>query len=40
MLIGKGEGETLADLDQYRSFLTAVKDDNWYVYDFLATSNL
>lgn len=33
MLIGKAEGETLADLDQYKSFLTVVKDDNWYAYD-------
>lgn len=33
MIIGKGKGETLADLDQYKSFLTVVKDDNWYVYD-------
>ena len=33
MLIGKGEGETLADLDQYKSFLTVVKDDNWYAYN-------
>lgn len=33
MLIGKGEGQTLADLDQYKSFLNVVKDDNWYAYD-------
>jgi hypothetical protein len=33
MVIGKEEGETLADLDQYKSFLTVVKDDNWYAYD-------
>ncbi|MBB6270044.1 hypothetical protein HDF26_000471 [Pedobacter cryoconitis] len=33
MVIGKEEGETLADLAQYKSFLTVVKDDNWYVYD-------
>ncbi|WP_316836767.1 hypothetical protein [Pedobacter nutrimenti] len=33
MLIGKEEGETLADLDEYKSFLTVVKDDNWYAYD-------
>lgn len=33
MLIGKEEGETFADLDQYKSFLTVVKDDNWYSYD-------
>lgn len=33
MLIGKEEGETLADLDQYKSFLTVIKDDNWYSYD-------
>jgi len=33
MIIGKGEKEKLADLEQYKSFLTVVKDDNWYVYD-------
>ena len=33
MIIGKGEGETLADLDEYKPFLTVVKDDNWYTYD-------
>ncbi|MCX2454231.1 hypothetical protein OQX61_23370 [Pedobacter sp. PLR] len=33
MLIGKQKGETLADLDQFKSFLTVVKDDNWYAYD-------
>lgn len=33
MLIGKEQGETLADLDQYKSFLNVVKDDNWYTYD-------
>ncbi|WP_228394335.1 hypothetical protein [Chryseobacterium glaciei] len=33
MLIGKQQGKTLADLDQYKSFLTVVKDDNWYAYD-------
>ena len=33
MIIGKEKGETLADLDQYKSFLTVVKDDNWYAYD-------
>ncbi|WP_316839189.1 hypothetical protein [Pedobacter gandavensis] len=33
MLIGKQQGETLADLDQYKSFLTVVNDDNWYAYD-------
>jgi hypothetical protein len=33
MLIGKEEGETLADLKQYKPFLTVVKDDNWYAYD-------
>lgn len=33
MLIGKQQNETLADLDQYKSFLAVVKDDNWYAYD-------
>ncbi len=33
MLIGKQQGKTLADLDQYKSFLTVVNDDNWYAYD-------
>jgi len=33
MVFGKEEGETLADLDEYKSFLTVVKDDNWYAYD-------
>lgn len=33
MLIGKEEGETLADLNEYKPFLTVVKDDNWYAYD-------
>jgi hypothetical protein len=33
MVIGKEEGETLADLDEYKSFLTVVKDDNWYAFD-------
>ncbi|MCA6065954.1 hypothetical protein JI747_002115 [Chryseobacterium sp. RG1] len=33
MLIGKEQGKTLADLDEYKSFLTVVKDDNWYAYD-------
>lgn len=33
MIIGKEEGETLADLDQYKAFLTVVKDDNWYAFD-------
>ena len=33
MITGKEEGETLADLDQYKAFLTVVKDDNWYAFD-------
>ena len=33
MLFGKQQGKTLADLVQYKSFLTVVKDDNWYAYD-------
>lgn len=33
MIIGKEEGETLADLASYKSFLTVVKDDDWYTYD-------
>jgi len=33
MVIGKEEGQTLADLEEYKSFLTVVKDDNWYAYD-------
>jgi len=33
MVMGKEEGQTLADLDEYKSFLTVVKDDNWYAYD-------
>lgn len=33
MLIGKEQGKTLADLDQFKSFLTVVNDDNWYAYD-------
>lgn len=31
MITGKEE-ETLADLDQYKAFLTVVKDDNWYAF--------
>ncbi|UXD71146.1 hypothetical protein MUK51_07590 [Sphingobacterium faecium] len=33
MITGKEEGETLADLEQYKAFLTVVKDDNWYAFD-------
>lgn len=33
MLIGKEENETFADLAEYKSFLTVVKDDSWYAYD-------
>jgi hypothetical protein len=33
MVMGKEEGQTLADLEEYKSFLTVVKDDNWYAYD-------
>ncbi|MBB2148101.1 hypothetical protein [Pedobacter gandavensis] len=33
MVMGKEEGETLADLEMYKSFLTVVKDNNWYNYD-------
>ncbi|MGJ1323200.1 hypothetical protein ACR780_10950 [Sphingobacterium faecium] len=33
MITGKEEGETLADLEQYKAFLSVVKDDNWYAFD-------
>ncbi|MGY0034731.1 hypothetical protein [Pedobacter sp. NJ-S-72] len=33
MIMGKDEGKTLADLEQYKPFLTVIKDDQWYSYD-------
>ncbi|MBB2148102.1 hypothetical protein [Pedobacter gandavensis] len=33
MIIGKDEGGKLEDLVQFKSFLTVVKDDQWYAYD-------